>query len=201
MTIKLLLGLAGPARAGKSTAQGIIADRFGLARVNFADPIKDALAAMLWLDERHLAGELKEKPLGWLPHSPRELMQTLGTEWGRELYGTGFWTTVAQQRLARLEDIEGERFQGAVFSDVRFESEARWIRNHGGTVIHLQRNDAQPVRSHPSEAGIPLKHGDLIVANNGDLIVANNGDLDELRSRLTQAVDSLIDARVAAHSG
>jgi hypothetical protein len=191
MTIKLLIGLAGPARCGKSTAQAILADKFGLARINFADPIKDALTTMLDVDFHALSGQDKEAPLPGFGKSPRQLMQTLGTEWGRELCGAEFWTQVAERRLALLENAEGDHFQGVVFSDVRFASEAQWIRNAGGTVIHLSRPGVAPVHAHRSEAGIPL--------NKGDLIVANNSDLDELRSRLSQAVDALIDARVAAH--
>ena len=183
---KLLIGLTGPARCGKSTAQTIIADRFGLARINFADPLKDGLGAMLGLNERHLAGELKEAPLPWLGKSPRELMQTLGTEWGRELVANDLWVRVARQRLALMEDTEGDAFQGAVFSDVRFPQEADFIRRHGGTVIHLYRTGNADVRPHISEAGIALhKH---------DQLITNGGDLDELNARLTIAVEQMIDA-------
>lgn len=183
---KLLIGLTGPARCGKSTAQSIIADRFGLARMNFADPLKDGLGPMLGLDERHLSGELKEHPLPWLGKSPRELMQTLGTEWGRELVANDLWVRVARQRLAQLEDAEGEAFQGAVFSDVRFPQEADFIRRHGGTVIHLYRPGTAEVRPHISEAGIPL--------HKRDQVITNGGDLDELNARITLAVEALIDA-------
>ncbi|MBB3192079.1 deoxynucleotide monophosphate kinase [Halomonas cerina] len=190
MTIKLLIGLAGPARCGKSTAQRIIADRYGLARLNFADPLKDALGAMLDLDDRHLNGELKEEPLAWLGKSPRELMQTLGTEWGRDQVAQDFWVRVAQQRLAQLEDIEGDAYQGAVISDVRFPQEAEWLRAHGGTLIHLYRPGTEPVRSHRSEAGIPLARQDRVVTN--------GGDLDELNARLTLTIDEIIDMRAAS---
>ncbi|MCH4563374.1 hypothetical protein MKP05_09550 [Halomonas sp. EGI 63088] len=185
MTLKLLIGLTGAARCGKSTAQRIIADRYGLARINFADPIKDALGAMLDLDDRHLNGELKEQPLPWLGKSPRELMQTLGTEWGRDLVAPDLWTRVARQRLAQLEDAEGDAFQGAVFSDVRTPQEAEWIRTHGGTVIHLYRPGTAPVRPHATELGVAL--------HRLDRVITNGGDLDELNARLTLAMDELID--------
>jgi hypothetical protein len=185
MTIKLLIGLAGPARCGKSTAQRIFAERFGLARINFADPIKEGLGAMLDLDVHALDGAAKETPLPGLGKSPRELMQTLGTEWGRHQCGSEFWIRVAQRRLAMLEDIEDECFQGAVFSDVRFEEEAAWIRAQGGQVIHLTRTDAAPVRGHASEAGVARAPNDAIVCN--------DVDLDDLDDRLTQLIDTIID--------
>lgn len=183
---KLLIGLTGAARCGKSTAQTIIAERFGLAPINFADPIKDALGAMLDIDAHALDGTAKETPLPGIEISPRELMQTLGTEWGRTHCGTDFWIKLAERRLAMLEDVEAANYQGAVFSDVRFPEEADWIRRHGGTVIHLYRPDTAEVRAHISEAGTAL--------HKRDQLITNGGDLDELNARLTLAVEQLIDA-------
>jgi hypothetical protein len=190
MTTKLLIGLTGPARCGTSTAQRIIADRYGLARINLADPLKDALGAMLMLDERHLEGELKEQPLPWLGKSPRELMQTLGTEWGRDCVTHDLWLRVAEQRLAHLEDIEGDAYQGAVIGDVRFPNEADWLRANGGTLIHVYRRDLPGVRDHVSETGIAHARGDRIVTN--------DGDFDDLEERLTHLIDDAIDRRAAS---
>lgn len=141
---------------------------------------------MLDIDVHALDGEAKEAPLPGIEFSPRELMQTLDTEWGRDLYGTNFWVKLAERRLAMLEDVETERFQGAVFSDVRFPQEADWIRQHGGTVIHLHRPGNAQVRAHLSEAGIAL--------HKRDQLITNGGDLDELNARLTIAVEQMIDA-------
>lgn len=166
-TTKLLIGLAGPAQCGKSTAQGILVDEFGLARVNFADPLKDALTTMLDVDFHALEGDEKERALPGLRQSPRELMQTLGTEWGRHLCGSDFWIRIAHHRLALAESHEGDAFGGAVFSDVRFNEEAEWIRGRGGLIVHLSRRDATPVRAHASEAGIYCRTGDAQIANDG----------------------------------
>ncbi|XKE45722.1 hypothetical protein LG302_00855 [Halomonas organivorans] len=189
MTLKLLIGLTGPARCGKTTAQRIIADRYGLARLALADPIKDALAAMLWLEPEALDGAAKERPLPWLGKSPRELMQTLGTEWGRDLVTQDLWLRIAEQRLAHLEDIEGDAYQGAVIGDIRFPDEAEWLRAHGGTLIHIHRQDVPAVRGHVSEAGVPHARSDRIVTNDGDLA--------DLQERLTHIIDDVIDRRAA----
>ncbi|RAH37436.1 deoxynucleotide monophosphate kinase [Halomonas sp. SL1] len=189
MTIKLLIGLTGPARCGKTTAQHIIAERFGLARINLADPIKDALGAMLDLDDERLNGALKETPLPWLGKSPRELMQTLGTEWGRDTVARDFWLRVAEQRLAMLENLEGDAYQGAVVGDIRFPDEAYWLRAHGGTLIHLYRPGVEPVRAHASEAGVAM--------GGADRVVTNGGDIHELGQRITETIDQIIDGRAA----
>jgi len=180
MTITRLIGLAGAARTGKSTAQGILADEFGLAPVNFADPIKDALTAMLDVDFHRLDGAEKETRLPGIGQSPRELMQTLGTEWGRHQNGSSFWIAVARRRLAMLENADGDAYRGAVFSDVRFNEEAEWLRQHGGLILHLHRQDCAPVRAHASEAGI--------YPRTGDVSIRNDGTLSELRHQLIDAV-------------
>lgn len=164
-----LIGIAGRARSGKSTAQAILADEFGMARINFADPIKDALTTMLGVDFHALDGAEKEAQLEGLGLSPRHLMQTLGTEWGRHQCGSDFWIAVAERRLAQLEDAEGDSYPGAVFSDVRFNEEAEWIRRKGGLLIHLQRDDAAQVREHASERGIYPRRGDIHLDNSGSL--------------------------------
>jgi len=176
----MLIGLAGAGRTGKSTAQGIIADEFGLLPLNFADPIKDALTAMLDVDFHHLDGAEKETKLRGIGQSPRQLMQTLGTEWGRHQNGSSFWIAVARRRLALLENADGDAFRGAVFSDVRFNEEAEWLRQHGGLIIHLSRPDAAPVRAHTSEAGI--------YPRSGDVAIRNTGTLAELRHELITTV-------------
>jgi hypothetical protein len=56
------------------------------ARAAFADPLKDMLVTGLSVTrERDLDGPHKHDPTNYGGKSPRELMQTLGTEWGREL--------------------------------------------------------------------------------------------------------------------
>lgn len=179
MTITRLIGLAGAARTGKSTAQGILADEFGLVPLNFADPLKDALTAMLDVDFHRLDGAEKEAPLAGIGRSPRELMQTLGTEWGRHQNGSRFWIDVARRRLAMLENAD-DAFAGAVFSDVRFNEEAEWLRQHGGLILHLSRQDCPPVRAHASEVGI--------YPRTGDVSIRNDGSYSELRQQLIDAV-------------
>ena len=81
----LLIGLAGAARSGKSTAAAELAAQHGFIHYAFAQPLKAMLAEGLNLSAAQLEGAEKEAPLPWLGKSPRELLQTLGSEWGRKL--------------------------------------------------------------------------------------------------------------------
>lgn len=166
---QILIGLAGAARSGKTTAAQPLASQHGLLHYAFAMPIKSMLAQGFNLSDDHLDGSLKEQPLPWLGKSPRELLQLLGTEWGRGMVNADLWLLLAEQNLHSLANcFPGSR--GIAISDVRFENEAAFIRQHGGVVIHILRPDAEAVRSHSSEAGIAISDNDLVIHNDGDLV-------------------------------
>jgi hypothetical protein len=163
----LLIGLAGPARSGKSTAAEHLVRNHLLEHYAFADPLRTGLMEIFNLDPDDFEGERKEKQLPWLGRSPRELMQSMGTEWARQMVNPDVWVKIAEQNLNYLQNSLSS-VVGFVISDVRFENEAEFIRQRGGTIIHISRPDAEPVNPHVSEAGIHVKQPDLIVRNNGD---------------------------------
>lgn len=165
-----LIGLAGQAGSGKDTLAAHLCQAHGFASLALADPIRAGLRAMLGLSlEDFTRRDLKEAPIAWLGRSPRQLAQTLGTEWGRELIHPEIWLRVAEQTIARLSQ---SRPAGIVITDIRFENEADWLRAQGGTVWHLRRNQAGlhgATSQHVSEQHIPEIEGDAIVDNNGTI--------------------------------
>lgn len=164
-----LIGLSGRARSGKDTVAAMLRGAFPVQTVAFADPIRDALRTMFGFTDEHFFGKLKEVEIDWLGKSPRQLMQTLGTEWGRGLVREDLWLLLAQRRV---EEIMGNNFH-AVVTDVRFENEAAQIRSMGGEVWHIVRDGAGAVNAHTSEAGISFHP-------NKDVLIDNNGTLDDL---------------------
>lgn len=158
-----VIGVAGLARTGKDTLVNFIRAARGHGyRYGFADPIKRMLIALnidctdpFWIDN-------KESEIPALGVSLRRLMQTLGTEWGRELINPDLWVILAKQVLA-------DNGPGMLISDVRFENEARWIRSVGGRIIHIRRGIAPLIESHVSEAGIAAEPTDIMIHNNGTL--------------------------------
>lgn len=166
-----IIGLAGAAGAGKDTVANLIP---GARRVGFADPLYEGLSALLGLPESILRDRrTKELPIAGLGRSPRELLQTLGTDWGREMVAPDVWLRIAYWRWERAA-AEG----AAVIAvpDVRFANEAQAIREQGGEVWLVHRPDVAPVEAHASEAGLPLG---LI-----DRLIANTGTVDQLRERV-----------------
>lgn len=168
-----LVGLAGRARSGKDTVGEYMVDRYHMVRYAFADPIRDALMAAFLLPPAMFDGAYKEKPIPWLGVSPRRLMQTLGTEWGRDLVCQDVWIRCADRMWQHIKDTQEKTFNllpsGMVITDVRFDDEADWIRSQGGKVVHIQRDGAAQVEAHKSEAGVGVKESDTILFNNGTL--------------------------------
>lgn len=165
MGTKALIGVAGPAGVGKDTAARYLARTFHLEHYAFAGPIKDALSAMGF--ERGLFDQdgFKDEPIPDIGVSYRKLAQTLGTEWGRSIV-SDFWLRLAVRRHSNLPDD----LLGMVISDVRFDNEAAWVRQHG-LLIHIvgpsRREIAGDGKSHSSEVPLDRKMGDVIVTNTG----------------------------------
>ena len=163
MPIISIIGIAGRARSGKDTIANFILTMQGGYRYSFADPIRNMLKA-LGIDLSHPYWlENKENIIPVLGASPRRLMQTLGTEWGRKLINPDLWLIMATQHFA-------QQGPGMIIADIRFENEAKWVRNNGGIVIHVDRPNIQKVEDHVSEQGIefnPLT--DKLLPNNGSL--------------------------------
>ncbi len=157
-----VIGIAGKARTGKDTTAKFIQAHNGGYIYSFADPIREMLIPFgidmrdpFWQDH-------KETVIPVLNASPRRLMQTLGTEWGRELINPNIWTLMAHQKL--LHDG-----YGMIIPDVRFDNEAKFIRKINGVVIHLHRPDAVTVEAHASEAGVTMLPEDYLIVNDGTL--------------------------------
>lgn len=175
-----LIGLTGPAGAGKDTVAALLVRDWGFSQLSFAGPLKDALVVMLGIPRSALNDRAtKEAPIDWIGKSPRQLMQTLGTEWGRQLVHDDLWIRHAERRLANMR-----RYSDRVtITDVRFENEARWVRAQGGTIWHIRRTaDAAAVNPHESEHGVRFN------ADAGDDVINNTSDIAHLATELQAAL-------------
>lgn len=155
-----LIGIAGRANSGKDVVADFLCRQMDARIMRCADPIKETLNTLFgfpqgaW-DDR----EWRRRVLPMIGKTPRELAQTFGTDWGRQLVNEDIWVAdlVARWRQAGCPLT--------VVPDVRFENEAEMIRKHGGLVLEIVRPDIEPdAPEHISEAGLPeaLIHQRLI---------------------------------------
>lgn len=168
MKVPKLIGITGKAGAGKDTLADHLAVVYGATKHHFALPLKQGLNSMFgWTMEMWADREWKEAVIPWLGKSPRQLAQTIGTEWGRELIHPELWVLLAEQRYL---SYEGKIFSSCcpfVIADVRFNNEAAMIRRQGGVVLQVIREEASAINQHKSEAGLQPGLVDIIVPNNG----------------------------------
>ena len=191
MTLPTLIGFTGRAGSGKTTAANwALRNHKNCLKMSFASPLKAAARELInsvrpkdhpvtaanYLTDRNL----KETPIPFLANvTPRRLLQTLGTEWGRNAIHPDFWVIIAAQKIERLlghSYRQGTIRLQAVFDDVRFENEAEMIRAYGGTIVHIERPGLTAVEAHASEA----------LDFEPDYAFVNDGTAEDLERWLTQ---------------
>jgi len=156
----IIVGIAGKARSGKDTLANGLVDGMGFERYSFADPIKEMARVGLGLTQDQLYGDSKDKVDDLYGCTPRKILQTLGTEWGRELIDGNIWIKAMERKAAESGFM--------VVPDIRFENEADSIRRLGGIVVHITGRDGS-VESHKSESGVDVKDDDYVIENSGTL--------------------------------
>jgi hypothetical protein len=175
----MLIGVSGLAGSGKSEVSAVLTSEFGFGRVKFADPLKNMIRTLLrgagHIDEdveRMVEGDLKEVEIPELGVSPRLLMVTLGTEWGRDAVRPDLWI--------RLWKAAAEMHERVVVDDVRFPNEVDAIRELGGVIWRVER-PGLVAASHVSEQ----------LSVEPDDVLFNTLDLDFLRIQVRQRAAAL----------
>lgn len=146
---KKIIALTGAKTVGKTTIAKSLNkwDAINSEIMSFASPIKDMLIAM-GVPEDAIYGNKKQTTIKELGFSGRELMQSLGTEWGRDMISQDIWVLALHKKILASDS------ETIIIDDCRFENEAEWVRNQGGIIIKLIRDGIDFDKLHPSE--IPL---------------------------------------------
>jgi len=152
--MKQHIGLIGLAGSGKDTAALALMDR-GWKRVAFADELKGRALYMGWDGRKDARG--------------RRLLCNLGM--AMRAYDPHFWINHARAAM---------RGRPCVFTDVRFQNEADFIRAEGGIIVRVLREGLE-VGEHESEAGQLRIHSDQSIIN--------DGSIEHLHSQLLEIVE------------
>ena len=182
---RVVVGLAGYAQVGKDTIGGILVNDYGFTRVSFADNVREAAWRLNpiidwvisttkgheWYEAERLQDVVNQ--VGWETAKTaypevRQLLQRMGTEVGREMFGDSCWTDMALRQAAHHRRV--------VFTDVRFANEAKLVRGMGGEVWLVSRPGTGPVNDHASDRiDFPTDH-----------VFMNDGGVGDLETNLAQ---------------
>lgn len=187
--------------SGKSEVAKILVRDYGATLIKFAAPLKDMTRVLLGhmgVDpseiERRVEGDLKEAPIedftAWKdrgkmvapradPLTTRFIMQTLGTEWGRDTISPNFWAKITRDK------ITSELAQGhhVVIDDMRFYQEYDLISGfETGVTVRVIRPEAVATNGHASEGALD---GMMF-----DYLIYNNSDLDGLKAKVHEMMEN-----------
>lgn len=180
----MIVGFTGLAGSGKDTAAKYLVEKYGFERHAFADKLKDAVAALMFIPREDVDifkevvtdyGACRASVLLLIDNECeyefqwREFLQRFGTEMGRQVFGNDFWVN---------QLMSGYAVTDWAISDVRFENEASAIQDAGGVVVKLIRPGTDVGDTHVSEAGL---YDDSI-----DHVILNDGSLSDLYRSLDQ---------------
>lgn len=178
-TTSRLIGLYSPApQSGKTFAATVMAHQ-GFQLVSFAEPLKrmaceflthfgyrqDEAIKLVWADKHRLIPEIGI--------TARQLLQRLGTEFGRQQIADDIWIRCWKARV--------EQHDRVVTDDVRFLNEAEAVKAAGGQMWMIRRPGALHDWQHASE-------GALDQWDRFDVVIDNDGSLEQFRRQIDKAL-------------
>ena len=109
--------------------------------------------------ESHIGGfSVVEDGIEKVEMSPRLIMQTLGTEWGRQIIHPNIWVLSTFRQFNENSNW--------IITDVRFPNEANAIKDRGGVLIRVNRPTIKSDDYHLSETALDdYEDFDYIITN------------------------------------
>lgn len=188
----MLIGLYSSAPGcGKSTIADHLVTYHGFTHLSFAEPLKAMVSTLLTefgyspQDAHHITHVAKSAPLPELADriDARQVLRTLGTEWGRDCIHPELWLRCWTSRYMRLQ-LQG--IERVVVDDIRFLNEAALLDRFGAHLWKVTRPGVVNDTTHVSEGGLDhlraLTDPDTDYSIGFHHIIENDESLDALCS-------------------
>lgn len=165
-----IFGLCGNAGTGKDSAIEYLKSNpysSPILRMAFADPIREIGKIFGFTKHQMSDRTLKETVDPFWGFSPRTFMQKVGTEMFRDCLREDIWIKLLERRIKDLDNKFGIDPSMIFITDVRFPNEAEAIKNMGGYIIKIKREEFSKSGEnlHPSEKLIEQIPADLTIEN------------------------------------
>ena len=155
----MIIGLHGEAGSGKDFAADYLCSKSWYDKTSFAKPIYDMINCLGFDASSSMDREEKESSDNFLGVSLRRMLQTLGTEWGRDLINKDIWIKVAEHNISEFSNV--------IITDVRFDNEAEMVIKKNGIVINIisPNNPNSTKQKHVSEVKIKDEYIYTVIEN------------------------------------
>lgn len=178
--MKILLGVAGWAGAGKDSFADVLVREHSFVKIAFADPLREVAAAInpivsasitegcdgeqgirytRYNDALDFYGYNKAKFM--FDGEVRRLLQVIGTEAGRRIIKDSLWIDMALDRAIQHERV--------VIADMRFYNEAMALIINDGWTVRVKRPGVEAANDHISEHDLDAWDFSTEIANDGTL--------------------------------
>lgn len=215
----MLVGIVGFINSGKTTVGDFLIKNHDFVSDSFAKSLKDAASVIFGWNREMLEGLTTEarfkreqtdrfwsEKLNRKNFTPRQGLQLLGTESGREVFGEALWTSGVEKRW-----IDGGK-QNTVITDCRFPNEIKMIRDLDGCVLRVSRgadpewyqqllffnkgmcdeDDIRMIAQQRVTNIIPHKSETEWIGCDFDENISNNGELEDLERNVAELADKLM---------
>lgn len=186
-----LIGLGGYAQSGKDTVADLLVTNHGWRKTYFSKALDDALLVLNPLIPTPVSSSVPEDVFTWWTryaefrkvtsyddakqnYEVRRLLQTLGTEVGRNMLGKNVWVNAAFKEVDKLMD---EGYDVAI-TGVRFPNEREAVVKRGGKLVWVSRIGYGPINTHASDNSLGRE--------DFNMFVNNDWTLKELASRVAE---------------
>lgn len=172
--------------SGKTTVARYLSHQHNFAVISFATPLKRMVAGFLNShgyapqEIEELLTVKKNTILPDLKITTRQLLQTLGNEWGRECISNQVWLQAWERSADRYLALG----INVVCDDVRYKNESKLIQHKGGELWRVDRNEAEVNHPHSSE-------GQLDDYTEWDCVLKNNSTETDLERLVFELLNPL----------
>jgi dephospho-CoA kinase len=173
MSRPTIIGITGKKFSGKDTL-GKLFINYGYRKIAFADALKDTVKNIFDFTEEQVNGTQKEIVDEYWKKTPRQIMQFIGTDMFRNHMSElipeidkNIWCYVVKRKIENAQQKNKNSL--FVITDVRFPNEAEIIKNMGGVIIKITRDNIENSDVHESENSINLINYNYVFENNGSI--------------------------------